>query len=434
MAGTDNLTILFVDMVGFTERTSLQSRDQNRSMLQVFNRLLLTVIAGYGGRPVKSIGDALLVSFRSPTDGVRCGMAMLDAVAEYSADRPAKEQIHIRVALNVGEVRIESRDVFGEAVNVAARVEGLTPPDEIYFTEAVYLAMNKAEVPSEALGERKLKGIPEPVRLFRVPPRQINRLVAGGEDLGQIPGELPFGGMHRLPQKPNLITRLTLQWQELPALGQRLRRIPLPPHALALAGGFVTLVMVGILLAMNWGDSSSSRASGGPQELQEIVQSGHDAFRTGDRREAVAAYAKALELKPELKNDPTLASNLVTALSYASDQAIPVIREHPSPAIFDALARRTGQPGRLGAQRASQLLEDFGESTRIDKFGQALIALQEGNECQDRLKAVRQLRALRDRRAIPALRDVSEFGFNNLVNNACLRSEAEAALRELGQR
>ena len=124
MAGTDNLTILFIDMVGFTERTSLQSREQNRSMLRNYNRLLLSVISGYGGRHVKSIGDALLVTFRSPTDGVRCGMAMIDSVAEFNAPLPVESQIHVRVALNVGEVRMERHDVFGEAVNVAARVEG----------------------------------------------------------------------------------------------------------------------------------------------------------------------------------------------------------------------------------------------------------------------------------------------------------------------
>ncbi|MEK6805128.1 MAG: adenylate/guanylate cyclase domain-containing protein [Pseudomonadota bacterium] len=434
MADTDNLTILFVDMVGFTERTSSQSREQNRAMLQAFNRVLLTVISGFGGRLVKSIGDAHLVSFRSPTDGVRCGMAMIDAVADYSTGRATADQIHIRVALNVGEVRIEGRDVFGEAVNVAARVEGLTPPDEIYFTEAVYLAMNKAEVPSEALGESKLKGIPEPVRLFRVPPRQINRLVPGGEDLGQVVGELPFGGMHRFTKKPNLMTRLNLHWQELPELGQRIRHIATQKKMLAVTAGLTAVVMIAALIWIGLRSPQAPRAASSPTELQEALQAGHEAFKLGDRREAVAAYARALELNPDLKNDPTLANNLVTALSYASEQAIPVIRTHPSPVIVEALARRTGQPGRLGGQRAAQLLEEFGEGARTDKFGQALIALQESGQCQDRLKAVRQLRVLRDRRAIPALREVSDFGLNNLVNNSCLRSEAGAALRELERR
>jgi hypothetical protein len=66
-------------------------------------------------------------------------------------------------------VRVESNDVFGEPVNIAARVEGLADAGEVYFTEAVYLAMNKAEVPSQEVGAFELKGIPGKIRVFRVP-------------------------------------------------------------------------------------------------------------------------------------------------------------------------------------------------------------------------------------------------------------------------
>lgn len=437
MAGTDNLTILFVDMVGFTERTSLQSREQNRSMLWAYNRLLLSVITGYGGRHVKSIGDALLVTFRSPTDGVRCGMALIDAVAEFSSGRPVEEQIHIRVALNVGEVRQEGRDVFGEAVNVAARVEGLTPPDEIYFTEAVYLSMNKAEVPSEPLGERKLKGIPEPVRVFRVPARQVTRLVPGGEDLIQMAGELPFGGMHRLVQKPGLRSRIASLGRELPELTHRIRQLHTQPRLLAGIALAVLVLSAGIFGVMREGFVPELLKSVSPAHLQEsaaALAAGHEAFSAGSRKDAVAAYTRALESNPELKNDPVLAGNLVAGLSYASDRAIVTIRKYPSAAMIDALARRTAQPGRLGGQRAAQLLEELGAKNRIDRYHLAHTALNEGVKCEDRLDAVRQLRALGDRRAIPVLRQVSGWGLTSLLKNSCLRDEARLTLDELGQR
>jgi len=61
------------------------------------------------------------------------------------------EKLRIRVSLNSGEVRINSGDVFGEPVNVAARLEGITPANEVYFTESIYLSMSKAEVPHELL-------------------------------------------------------------------------------------------------------------------------------------------------------------------------------------------------------------------------------------------------------------------------------------------
>ncbi|MBI4712674.1 MAG: hypothetical protein HY762_05170 [Planctomycetes bacterium] len=61
-----------------------------------------------------------------------------------------------------------NKDLFGEAVNIAARIEGITEATEIYFTEAVYLAMNKSEVPSSEIGWRKLKGIPEAIKVYKL--------------------------------------------------------------------------------------------------------------------------------------------------------------------------------------------------------------------------------------------------------------------------
>jgi Sec-independent protein translocase protein TatA len=116
---------------------------------------------------VKTIGDAFMVTFESPTAAVFAGLAVQDALWKYNQAASAEAQLHVRVAINVGEVRLEGNDVFGEPVNIAARVEGLAEADEVTFTEAVYLSMNRADVATEELGRFELKGIPEPVRLFR---------------------------------------------------------------------------------------------------------------------------------------------------------------------------------------------------------------------------------------------------------------------------
>src|SRR5262245_16516645 len=208
MARVENLAIMFVDMAGLSERTARQSRHENKVMLRDFAGMLVPLIARFGGQHVKSIGDALLVAFRSPTDSVRCGMAMQDAVGAYNNGRDALDPIQIRVAINVGEVRLETDDVFGEAVNIAARVEELTPPGEIYLTGVTYLSMNKAEVPAEHIGEQLLKGVPEAVRLFRVPAHRLTRLTPAGEPLDASPRELPFGGMHLLPRDADALMRI----------------------------------------------------------------------------------------------------------------------------------------------------------------------------------------------------------------------------------
>ncbi len=166
---TANLAIVFTDIKGFTERTSRQTLEQNQRLLKVHNDLLTPIFKAFGGRIIKSIGDAFLVTFESPTQAVLSGMAIQDRLWQYNRSALDAERLDVRVAINVGEVRVESNDVFGEPVNIASRVESIAEAGEVFFTEAVYLAMNKAEVPAQEVGAFELKGIPGKIRVFRVP-------------------------------------------------------------------------------------------------------------------------------------------------------------------------------------------------------------------------------------------------------------------------
>ena len=78
------------------------------------------------------------------------------------------DRIDVRIALAMGDVRLEGGDVFGEAVNLAARIEGQAEPGEIWFSEALYWSMDRGRVPVEELGWRPLEGLKDEVRLFRV--------------------------------------------------------------------------------------------------------------------------------------------------------------------------------------------------------------------------------------------------------------------------
>lgn len=195
---TENLAILLTDIAGFSEATVQQSRQENARLLASHNRILLPIIRRYKGRHVKSIGDALLLVFRSPTDAMLCAMAMQDALFEYNRNAPKEQQIHIRIAASLGEVRVTRHDVFGEAVNITSRIEGITPADEIYLSEAVYMAMNKAEVPSQEVGWRELKGLSAPIRIFNIPrfstPRLVPQDVMAAEDMSDL--VYPYGGAH----------------------------------------------------------------------------------------------------------------------------------------------------------------------------------------------------------------------------------------------
>jgi adenylate cyclase len=188
---TENLAIVFIDIAGFTPRTSAQTRDETLRMLKRFDGMVRPLVRAYRGQVIKTIGDAYLVTFRSPTDALLCSMAVHDRIAETDAAADPCERFAIRAAVNVGDVRIEGNDVFGEAVNIASRIEGKAGPGEIYFSESVFLSMTRSEVPSAEVGYTELKGIAEKVRLYRVPrsyelPQRDNAPATSGS--------LPFGG------------------------------------------------------------------------------------------------------------------------------------------------------------------------------------------------------------------------------------------------
>lgn len=221
---TQNLSIVFIDIVGFTPRTSSQTRDENEQMLRRFSDAVKPLVRAYKGNVIKTIGDAFLLTFHSPTDALLCCTAIHDRLTESNTEVPDADRFEIRAAVNVGEVRVEGGDVFGEAVNIAARIEGQAGAGEIYFSEAVYLAMTRSEVPTEEVGYTELKGIPEKVRLYRVPhagavgayslasrddatPDKIaeeQSAIVTTEQNSLAPSSLPFAGLGLTPVRSKL--------------------------------------------------------------------------------------------------------------------------------------------------------------------------------------------------------------------------------------
>lgn len=165
---TRNLTILLTDIKGFTDKTSHQSRLEIQSLLDEHKSIVLPLLESKGGKLVKTIGDAFLMVYESPTDAVLAGVAVQEALTLRNSGRPAAERIEVRIAINSGEVNLSDNDIFGEPVNITARIEGVAEAGEVFFTEAVYLAMNKTEVPSSEVGLLQLKGIPEKIRVYKV--------------------------------------------------------------------------------------------------------------------------------------------------------------------------------------------------------------------------------------------------------------------------
>lgn len=429
--GSENLAIMFTDIVGFTERTSHQSRAENQAMLDGFEHIVRPLIAHFSGHLVKMIGDACLATFHSPTDSVRCGMAMQDALAERNRGKTAELQIHIRVAINAGEVRLSGKDVFGEAVNVAARVEGIAPADEIYLTEAVYLAMNKAEVASEPVGTHTLKGIPEPVKVYRVPPRRVVRLVASEESDADKYNDLPYGGMHKVAA-----VRPATRWSLVAAIaavvvlggvaaGWALLRPP-PPNPLLTSAEPA-------LEAKRWDEVAqiaSKALAEDPKNAAAMLLRGHVAAGQGQYGEALTAYGQALTLDPKLRGDQRFAVNLVTALGRVT-AAVDMIRRYPVDPVIAGLKRRASEPGYATRQQAIALLNQLGHGKDIDRVAGAIHDLNEGESCEQRLEGVRVMAKANDKRALPPLKKLLDGGLLDRIRNSCLRSEAEAVVAKL---
>jgi class 3 adenylate cyclase len=157
---------MFTDIVGYTRTTAQLSREEFTKLHDTFDSISIPLFSKYGGKVIKKIGDAFLITFKSPTNAVLCGIELQNSFDQYNkhANRPIK----IRVAIHTGEVIVRNDDVFGEAVNTTSRIEGVAQAGHIVFSDAVFQAMNKREIPYIHLGLKKLKGMKYPIRLFRV--------------------------------------------------------------------------------------------------------------------------------------------------------------------------------------------------------------------------------------------------------------------------
>jgi adenylate cyclase len=160
--------IMFTDMVGYTLAAE---NDESKAMrfLDEQRKIVRSQLTRYDGREVKTIGDAFLVEFASSLAAVQCAAAIQESIHGRNANRPPDEQIHLRVGLHLGEVLERKGDLYGDAVNVASRIEPLAPPDGVCVSRQVYENVNnKSDFGFERLGRRELKNVPAPLEVYRL--------------------------------------------------------------------------------------------------------------------------------------------------------------------------------------------------------------------------------------------------------------------------
>src|SRR5271167_2415353 len=163
--------IVAADVAGYS-RLMAADEEGTLSRLKAHRRALIDPkIAEHSGRIIKTTGDGMLVEFASVVDAVRCMVEIQRGMLERNADIPAENRIDFRVGINVGDVIVEGDDIYGDGVNVAARLEGLAEPGGICISGVVHDQVEgRLDCAFENLGEHSLKNITRPVRVYRVRP------------------------------------------------------------------------------------------------------------------------------------------------------------------------------------------------------------------------------------------------------------------------
>src|SRR5262249_55636642 len=126
-------------------------------------------IAEHRGRIVKRTGDGVLIEFASAVDATRCAVEMQRGMVERNAAVPVDKRIELRIGIHIGDVIIEDGDIFGDGVNIAARLETSANPGGICISDDVYRQVHgKLDANFQDAGEQELKNISRPVRIYRL--------------------------------------------------------------------------------------------------------------------------------------------------------------------------------------------------------------------------------------------------------------------------
>ncbi|MGO8868647.1 MAG: adenylate/guanylate cyclase domain-containing protein [Alphaproteobacteria bacterium] len=161
--------ILAADVAGYSRLMGMDEEGTLAQLKALRRALMDPQIAEHRGRIVKTTGDGMLVEFASVVDALRCAVEVQRGMAERNAELPQDKRIELRVGIHQGDIMIDGNDIFGDGVNVAARLEGLAEPGGICISARVQEdARGKLDIAFEDAGEQQLKNIDRLVRMYRV--------------------------------------------------------------------------------------------------------------------------------------------------------------------------------------------------------------------------------------------------------------------------
>jgi class 3 adenylate cyclase len=272
--------ILAADVAGYSRLMGADEEGTLERLKALRRELLDPKIAEHHGRIVKTTGDGLLVEFASVVDAGRCAVAVQQAMTERNIAVAADDRIELRIGINLGDVIVEGDDLYGDGVNIAARIEALADAGGVFVSNTVHdHVRDRLPFVFENLGEQQVKNIARPVRVYRVRIGENARAKAA----------------LALPDKPSLavpLKRKSMRW----AIDNRDKVAaadPQIPQGLndRAADNWRILLAVADVAGGHWGQTARSVAqlvAGGREDSSELIARLHDINVFLSRKKSIA--------------------------------------------------------------------------------------------------------------------------------------------------
>src|SRR5438034_6719420 len=160
--------ILHADVVGFSRLMGVDEAGTHRALGEL-RGAVDPLITAHGGRIVGTAGDSLLADFSSVVDALGCAVEIQRAARAINEPMPRERRLELRIGVNLGDVIVDGDDIFGDGVNIAARLQALAQPGTVCISQTVYEHVrNKLDLNYRPLGTHRVKNIAEPVRAYAV--------------------------------------------------------------------------------------------------------------------------------------------------------------------------------------------------------------------------------------------------------------------------
>jgi class 3 adenylate cyclase len=161
-------TILAADVFGYS-RLMAENEEYTLRTLKAYRGIIDHLISRHEGRIFSTAGDSVLAEFQSAVEAVRCAIAVQEELRVRNAEVEEKHRMEFRIGVNVGDVLVDGTNLYGDGVNIAARLESIATPGDIYISGSVFsLVKSKLSYSFEDMGPQSVKNLPEPVSAFRL--------------------------------------------------------------------------------------------------------------------------------------------------------------------------------------------------------------------------------------------------------------------------